>query len=166
MATKKRYEDLKQQINEHNYRYHVLDASIISDLEFDRLLNEFKQIEAEHPDWITPDSPTLRAGAKPSDRFVKVKHPAPILSLGNAFGADDARGWFERVCRIDDRVERAKFITPETHDALSGVLHRARNRPARDGIKSEVEQHWQSAMLRLERALWEKKTTAQTVIGN
>ncbi len=123
MATKTRYEDLKQQIHEHNYRYHVLDAPIVSDLEFDRLLNELKQIEAEHPDWITADSPTLRAGAKPADRFIKVTHPAPILSLGNAFGADDARGWFERVCRIDDRVERARFVVEPKIDGLSVVLH-------------------------------------------
>jgi DNA ligase (NAD+) len=123
MATKTRYEDLKQQIHEHNYRYHVLDAPIVSDLEFDRLLNELKLIEAEHPDWITPDSPTLRAGAKPADRFIKVQHPAPILSLGNAFGADDARGWFERVCRIDDRVERARFVVEPKIDGLSVVLH-------------------------------------------
>ena len=123
MATKTRYEDLKQQIHAHNYRYHVLDAPVISDLEFDRLLNELKQIEAEHPDWITPDSPTLRAGAKPADRFVKVTHPAPILSLANAFGADDARGWFERVSRIDDRAERARFVVEPKIDGLSVVLH-------------------------------------------
>ena len=122
-SLRSRYEDLKQQINEHNYRYHVLDAPVISDLEFDRLLNELKQIEAEHPDWITDDSPTLRAGAKPADRFVKVTHPAPILSLGNAFGADDARGWFERVSRIDDRVERASFVVEPKIDGLSVVLH-------------------------------------------
>jgi DNA ligase (NAD+) len=128
MATKSRYEELKQQIHSHNYRYHVLDAPIISDLEFDRLLKELKQIEAEHPDWITPDSPTLRAGAKPADRFIKVQHPAPILSLGNAFGADDARGWFERVSRIDDRVEHAKFVVEPKIDGLSVVLH------YRDGI--------------------------------
>src|SRR5215510_7486317 len=109
-SLRSRYETLKSQINEHNYRYHVLDAPIISDLEFDRLLNELKQIEAQHPDWITEDSPTLRAGAKPADRFTKVMHPAPILSLANAFGAVDARGWFERVKRVDDRVERAKFV--------------------------------------------------------
>jgi len=123
MAKKTRYEELKQQIHSHNYRYHVLDAPVISDLEFDRLLNELKQIEAEHPDWITADSPTLRVGASPSDRFVKVQHPAPILSLGNAFGADDARGWFERVSRIDDRVERAKFVVEPKIDGLSVVLH-------------------------------------------
>ncbi|HJS19692.1 MAG TPA: NAD-dependent DNA ligase LigA, partial [Anaerolineales bacterium] len=128
MNKKSRYEELKQQINSHNYRYHVLDAPVISDLEFDRLLNELKQIEADHPDWITPDSPTLRAGAAPADRFVKVRHPAPILSLGNAFGADDARGWFERIRRIDDRVERAKFVVEPKIDGLSIVLH------YRDGI--------------------------------
>jgi len=128
MNTKTRYEELKQQIQLHNYRYHVLDAPIISDLEFDRLLNELKQIEAEHPDLITPDSPTQRAGARPADRFVKVQHPAPIFSLSNAFGADDARTWFERISRIDDRVEKAKFVVEPKIDGLSIVLH------YRDGI--------------------------------
>ena len=127
-SLRSRYEDLKQQIHEHNYHYHVLDAPVISDLEFDRLLNELKQIEADHPDWITPDSPTLRAGSAPADRFEKVRHPAPILSLGNAFGADDARGWLERVKRIDDRVERAQFVVEPKIDGLSVVLH------YRDGV--------------------------------
>jgi DNA ligase (NAD+) len=123
MNTKSRYEELKQQIHSHNYRYHVLDAPVISDLEFDKLLKELKQIEADHPDWVTDDSPTRRAGAKPADRFKKVTHPAPILSLANAFGADDARGWFERVKRVDDRVERAKFVVEPKIDGLSVVLH-------------------------------------------
>src|SRR6266542_1469683 len=123
MNTKSRYEELKQQIHFHNYRYHVLDAPVISDVEFDKLLNELKKIEADHPELITSDSPTLRAGAKPADRFDKVRHPAPILSLSNAFGADDARGWFERVIRIDDRVERAKFVVEPKIDGLSVVLH-------------------------------------------
>jgi DNA ligase (NAD+) len=127
-SIRSRYEELKQQINSHNYRYHVLDAPVISDIEFDKLLNELKQIEADHPDWITADSPTRRAGAAPADRFTKVRHPAPILSLANAFGADDARGWFERVRRIDDRVERAKFVVEPKIDGLSIVLH------YRDGV--------------------------------
>ncbi|GAB4399582.1 MAG: NAD-dependent DNA ligase LigA [Anaerolineales bacterium] len=118
-----RYEDLKAQVNFHNYRYHVLDAPIISDLEYDRLLNELKKIEADHPDWITPDSPTQRAGAKPSEKFEKVRHPAPILSLANAFGADDARAWFERIKKLDDRVEKAKFVVEPKIDGLSVVLH-------------------------------------------
>ena len=128
MDTQTRYEELKQQIHFHNYRYHVLDAPIISDLEFDRLLNELKRIEADHPDWITPDSPTRRAGAKAADRFDKVRHPAPILSLANAFGADDARAWFERIKKIDDRVEKARFVVEPKIDGLSVVLH------YRDGV--------------------------------
>jgi len=128
MVTKSRYEELKQKIHSHNHRYHVLDAPVISDLEFDKLLNELKRIEAEHPDWITSDSPTQRAGAKPADRFDKVRHPAPILSLANAFGADDARAWLERVTKIDDRVEKAKFVVEPKIDGLSVVLH------YRDGI--------------------------------
>ncbi len=128
MATKSRYEELKEKIHFHNHRYHVLDAPIISDVEFDKLLNELKRIEADHPDWITADSPTRRAGAKPADRFDKIRHPAPILSLANAFGADDARAWLERVKRIDDRVEKAKFVVEPKIDGLSVVLH------YRDGV--------------------------------
>lgn len=128
MDTKPRYEDLKTKINQHNYRYHVLDAPVISDLEFDKLLMELRRIEADHPDWVSPDSPTQRAGAIPLDKFEKVRHPAPILSLANAFGSEDARGWFERVSRLDDRVERAKFVVEPKIDGLSVVLH------YRDGI--------------------------------
>ncbi len=123
MDTKSRYEKLKSEVHSHNYRYHVLDSPIISDLEYDKLLNELKQIEFEHQDWITPDSPTQRAGAKPADRFEKVRHPAPILSLANAFGADDARAWLERIAKIDDRVENANFVVEPKIDGLSVVLH-------------------------------------------
>jgi DNA ligase (NAD+) len=122
------YEELKSQINSHNYRYHVLDAPVVSDAEYDKLLNELKRIEAEHPDWITPDSPTQRAGAKAADRFEKVRHPAPILSLANAFGADDARAWYERVKKLDARVASAKFVVEPKIDGLSVVLH------YRDGV--------------------------------
>ena len=128
MDTKSRYEELKEQVHLHNYRYHVLDAPIISDLEYDRLLNELKAIEADHPDWVKPDSPTQRAGATPQDKFEKVQHPAPILSLSNAFGAEDARAWFERIKKLDPRVATAKFVVEPKIDGLSVVLH------YRDGI--------------------------------
>ncbi|MFL7871101.1 MAG: NAD-dependent DNA ligase LigA, partial [Anaerolineales bacterium] len=123
MESKSHYEELKEQVHLHNYRYHVLDAPIISDLEYDRLLNELKAIEAEHPDWVTPDSPTQRAGAAPLDKFEKVQHPAPILSLANAFGADEARAWFERVKKLDERVASAQFVVEPKIDGLSVVLH-------------------------------------------
>src|SRR5512135_2424773 len=122
-ATRSRYEELKAEINFHNHRYHVLDAPVISDAEYDRLLIELRKIEAEHPAWITEDSPTQRAGAAPADRFEKVRHPRPILSLANAFGADDAQAWYDRVGRIDDRVARAKFVVEPKIDGLSVVLH-------------------------------------------
>ena len=128
MTTRQRYEELKQQINFHNYRYHVLDAPVISDLEFDRLAAELRQIEADHPDWITPDSPSQRTGGVPSEKFEKVRHPAPILSLANAFGAGDARAWYERTRKLDDRVEKARFVVEPKIDGLSVVLH------YRDGV--------------------------------
>ncbi len=125
---RQRYEELKQQINFHNYRYHVLDAPVISDAEFDRLVVELKQIESEHPDWVMPDSPSQRAGATPSEKFEKVRHPRPILSLANAFGAQDARAWYERIRKLDDRVEKAAFVVEPKIDGLSVVLH------YRDGV--------------------------------
>jgi DNA ligase (NAD+) len=123
MATKSRYEKLKHEINFHNYRYHVLDAPVISDAEYDKLAAELKSIEAENPGWVTPDSPSQRAGATPSEKFEKVRHPRPILSLANAFGADDARAWYERIRKLDDRVEKAKFTVEPKIDGLSVVLH-------------------------------------------
>ncbi len=122
-SLKSRYEQLKEEINFHNHRYHVLDAPVVSDLEYDKLVVELRQIEADHPDWVTPDSPTQRAGAIPSDKFAKVQHPRPILSLANAFGAEDTRAWFDRIRRIDDRLEKAAFVVEPKIDGLSVVLH-------------------------------------------
>ncbi len=120
---KKQYEELKEKIHFHNYRYHVLDTPLISDAEYDKLMNELKRLEADHQDWISPDSPSQRAGAAPLEKFEKVRHPAPILSLANAFGAEDARAWRERVIKIDERVEKAKFVVEPKIDGLSIVLH-------------------------------------------
>ena len=107
MTSQTHLKSLREEIRQHNYCYHVLDAPIISDGEYDRLLHELKAIEAEHPEWITPDSPSQRAGAPPASKFDKVRHPAPILSLANAFGAEDTFAWFERVRKMDGRVSEA-----------------------------------------------------------
>ncbi len=122
-ALKAQLEELRTTINEHNYRYHVLDQPSISDAEYDKLLNQLRAIETEHPEWITPDSPTQRAGAEPSPKFAKVTHPAPILSLGNAFDEADLRAWFERISRLDERVRKASFVAEPKLDGLSVVLH-------------------------------------------
>ncbi len=123
-----RYQELKKQVNYHNYRYHVLDAPVISDAEYDRLLAELRALETAHPDWVTPDSPTQRAGAAPAEGFPKVRHPAPILSLGNAFDAADVRAWLERIAKVDERALAADFVVEPKIDGLSVVLH------YRDGV--------------------------------
>ncbi len=122
-ALKHQLEELRKAINEHNYRYHVLDEPVISDAEYDKLLGELRAIESEHPEWITPDSPTQRVGSEPSARFSKVRHPAPILSLSNAYSDADLRAWYERVCRVDERVRKASFVAEPKLDGLSVVLH-------------------------------------------
>src|SRR5512140_3595979 len=120
---RQRYQQLIGEINFHNHRYHVLDAPLVSDAEYDRLVVELRQIEAEHHNWVTPDSPSQRAGAEPSGKFEKVPHPRPILSLANTFGIGDARAWYERVCKLDDRLGNARFVVEPKIDGLSVVLH-------------------------------------------
>jgi DNA ligase (NAD+) len=119
----KSYEKLKQELNFHNYRYHVLDNPTISDVEYDRLLLELRELERIHPDWVTSDSPTQRSGAAPADRFEKVRHPKQILSLANAFGSNDAHAWYERIRKLDERVEHTRFVVEPKIDGLSVVLH-------------------------------------------
>ncbi len=122
-ARKQTYEALKKEINFHNYRYHVLDDPVVSDYEFDQMLKQLKEIEANHPAWVTPDSPTQRAGSQPLDKFTKVEHPAPILSLGNAFSEGDIRDWYNRISRLDERVEGSDFTLEPKLDGLTVVLH-------------------------------------------
>ncbi len=122
-ALQKRLEQLRSEIHYHNYRYHVLDAPVISDYEYDRLVMELRQIESEHPEWVRPDSPTQRAGAPALDKFIKTKHPAPILSLANAFNADDVRAWYERIVKLDERVASAAYVVEPKIDGLTVVLH-------------------------------------------
>jgi DNA ligase (NAD+) len=119
----KRLNELRREIHYHNYRYHVLDDPVISDSEYDRLLAELKKIEAENPELVTPDSPTQRAGGPPMERFSKVRHPAPILSLGNGFKADDVRAWYDRIRKLNKRVEKAEFVVEPKIDGLTVVLH-------------------------------------------
>lgn len=88
---------LRTTLNEHNYRYYVLDAPIISDAEYDRLLRELQQLEASHPELITVDSPTQRVGGAPLDSLGEVRHSLPMTSLDNAFDEAEVRDWDRRV---------------------------------------------------------------------
>ena len=88
---------LRAELDQHNYRYHVLDEPSIPDAEYDRLFRELKALEAEHPQWITPDSPTQRVGSAALSAFTQVRHEVPMLSLGNAFDESDMREFDRRV---------------------------------------------------------------------
>ena len=97
-----RLEELKAQVNHHNYRYHALDAPEISDAEFDALFRELRAIEEQHPELVTPDSPTQRVGAEPVAGFEEAVHPNPMLSLGNAFDEEQFMAWHRRAQALVD----------------------------------------------------------------
>jgi DNA ligase (NAD+) len=120
---KQEYERLKEEIRYHRYRYYVENDPVISDYEFDQKMDRLEEIEGQHPEWVTPDSPSQRAGTEPVDKFEKVAHPAPILSLDNAFDEGDIRDWFDRIARLDDRVKDADFTVEPKLDGLTVVLH-------------------------------------------
>ena len=95
-----RVKELREQINYHNYRYYVLDDPVISDAEYDRLLQELTRLEEQYPELLTPDSPTQRVGAAPLEKFETVAHRQPMLSLENAFSEAEAREFDERLQRF------------------------------------------------------------------
>jgi len=104
-AIAKKIEALREKIRHHEYRYYVLDDPEISDADFDKLMNELKRFEAEHPKLITPDSPTQRVGGKPREGFVKAKHSSPMLSLDNAYSEEELRDWERRVHELTGRTD-------------------------------------------------------------
>lgn len=122
---KARTRRLRELINYHNYRYYVLDSPDISDAEYDALFNELKQLEEAHPHLRTPDSPTQRVGGVVSDRFEKVRHPAPMLSLGNAFNREELIAWRDRFLRLlpDWQGEDLAYVVEPKIDGLTVVLH-------------------------------------------
>lgn len=113
---------LRQQLRDHNYRYYVLDDPAVSDAEYDMLMRDLRSIEAAHPEFVTPDSPTQRVGAAPSDKFAKVQHPVPMYSLGNAFDEHDLRAWRERVLRLLGADAKLAFVAEPKIDGLAIAL--------------------------------------------
>ncbi len=97
---KQRIAELRETINHHNYRYYVLDSPEISDAEYDELMRDLQRLESEHPELVTPDSPTQRIGAPPVEAFGVVEHPQPLLSLTNAFSYEELTAWHKRVSNL------------------------------------------------------------------
>ena len=126
-ALQVRAEELRAQINYHNYRYYLLDSPEIADAEYDRLMEELRAIEADHPELQSPDSPTQRVGAGPAAEFAVVRHGVPMLSLANAFTADALRAWHERITRLLGREVRHFTIEPKI-DGLAIMLRYERGR--------------------------------------
>ena len=152
-ATRRRSaaEELRRQLEYHGHRYYVLDDPDISDSDYDALLNELRDLEAENPELRTPDSPTQRVGAAPLDKFEQVRHLQPMLSLANARNEEELAAWVVRSERYLARQgvemgdvalrDRAEDRRPRDLAGLRGRRPRAR-RHARDGeIGEDVTQN-------------------------
>ncbi len=124
MDVARRIKELREQLHYHSHRYYVLDAPVISDDAYDALYRELQELEASHPELITPDSPTQRIGGEVREEFTAVEHPRPMLSLSNAFSPDEFRAWRDRFLRLlpEDYPEPAYVAEPKI-DGLTVVLH-------------------------------------------
>lgn len=110
---------LRDDINEHNYHYYVLDDPTISDAEYDEFMQALKQIEEKYPELITADSPTQRVGAKPLAEFSEIKHTVPMLSLDNAFSEDDLIAFDKRVSQRLDDTQKIEYCAEPKLDGLA-----------------------------------------------
>jgi DNA ligase (NAD+) len=114
-------EELRKQIREHDHRYYVLDQPIISDYEFDQLMRELKTLEEQHPELITPDSPTQRVGGEPAKEFPTYTFSKPMLSLENAYSEEELQDWGRRVVERAG-LESIDYVTELKIDGLSVAL--------------------------------------------
>ena len=121
-SVRQRVEELRKLINYHNYRYYALDDPEIPDSEYDRLMRELQRLEAEHPELITPDSPTQRVGAEPLEAFGEVRHKVPMLSLANAFSEEELREFDSRVRKLLGVEEPIEYAAEPKLDGLAVSL--------------------------------------------
>jgi DNA ligase (NAD+) len=128
----RRAEQLRKEINYHNYRYYVLDSPVISDAEYDRLFRELQEIEAAHPQLVTPDSPTQRVGARPQAEFGEVRHAIPMTSIDNAFAEEEIHDWDRRVRQGLDVGHEVVYTAEPKFDGASVSLR------YRDGVLAQA----------------------------
>ncbi len=140
-GTRKEIESLVKELNYHSYRYYVLDAPVIGDDEYDKLYRRLKELE-EESGYVLPDSPTQRVGAAPLEKFEKVRHTEPMLSLDNAFSHDEVMEFDKRVKRFLDTTREIEYTVEPKYDGLAveltyknGLLDRASTRG--DGYEGE-----------------------------
>jgi len=120
----KRYISIQKIIRSHDFQYYILDDPSISDHEYDELFRELKQIESEHPDWITPESPSQRVGIKPENDFATYQHFQQMLSLANAFNAEDLKNFHDRILKnlgLDKQIDY--FCEPKMDGAAVSLIY-------------------------------------------
>src|SRR5437763_1221037 len=118
MSIRERAEKLRETLRHHEHLYYVLDAPEISDAEYDALIRDLQKIETEHPELLTPDSPTVRVGGKPREGFQKVAHSSAMLSLDNALTPDELRAFDNRVKDLLGGAEY-RYVAELKMDGLS-----------------------------------------------
>ena len=127
----RRLAELRALIRHHEYRYYVLDTPEISDADYDALYRELQQLEAAHPELVTPDSPTQRVGGEPLAGFTQVRHGEPMLSLANAKNEDELRAWYARVVKLAAEAgaaEERAALRARAQDRRTGHLRALRGR--------------------------------------
>jgi DNA ligase (NAD+) len=120
-SVEKEIERLRQVIRYHEHRYYVLDDPEVSDSEFDKLMRRLRDLEREHPEFATPDSPTQRVGGKPAQEFPKVRHPKPMMSLDNTYTVEELREFDRRVRELAGR-DKVEYVAELKLDGLSMAL--------------------------------------------
>src|SRR5918994_1821368 len=141
LSLERRVDALRKTIEKLNYDYYILDQPTATDAEYDAFLRELREIEAEHPELIAPESPTQRVGFAPQGRFSQIRHPLPMLSLSNVYNRGDLDAWAARLERILPRADFT-YVTEPKIDGLAvaltytdGVLQRGATRG--DGVTGE-----------------------------
>ena len=120
-SIEKKIEKLRDEIRHHEYRYYVLDDPEISDFEFDRLMHRLQELEREHPELTTPDSPTQRVGGQPAEEFPKVRHSTPMISLDNTYSVEELKDFDRRVRELSGRA-KVEYVGELKLDGLSMAL--------------------------------------------
>ena len=116
MTAKDRIEFLRQELHEHNHRYYTLDAPVLSDFEFDGLLRELSDLEAQHPEWFDANSPTQRVGGAITKNFQTIPHRFPMLSLSNSYSMDEVEEW---IVRVKKSAPEARFVCELKYDGVA-----------------------------------------------
>lgn len=121
-GTVARIDDLRALLRHHAHLYYTLDAPEITDAEYDALMRELQELEAQHPELVTPDSPTQRVGAEPLPEFTKVEHPYPMTSLADAFSREEVTAWLDRARRLLPEGTSLSFVAEPKIDGLAVAL--------------------------------------------